>query len=216
MNKNNFFTPVTMEPGEIETESFRIIGEEIGPHSFSEKEYPIVRRVIHATADFDLGKSMLFHPTAIESGIRGIKSGKNVITDVSMVQSGISKPRIEKYGVKVLTYISDADVIVRAKSENITRSIMAMRKAVEENPEGIFVIGNAPTALLELMDLVVQKKAKPSLIIGLPVGFVSAEESKADLARLDVPYITNIGRKGGTPAAVAAFNALSILAAQLD
>jgi precorrin-8X/cobalt-precorrin-8 methylmutase len=93
---------------------------------------------------------------------------------------------------------------------------MAMRKAVEENPEGIFVIGNAPTALLELMDLVVQKKAKPSLIIGLPVGFVSAEESKADLARLDVPYITNIGRKGGTPAAVAAFNALSILAAQLD
>ena len=212
MDKENNFTPVTIQPQEIEQESFRIIDEEIGAHGFSQNEYPIVRRVIHATADFDLGRSLKFHSTAIESGINGLHMGKNVIADVGMVQSGISKPRIEKYGCKVLTYISNPAVIEKAKELNLTRSIIATRLAVEENPEGIFVIGNAPTALLELIKLIQEGKARPSLVIGLPVGFVSAVESKQELAKLDIPFITNLERKGGTPAAVAAFNALAILA----
>lgn len=212
MKQENTFQPLTIQPTEIEAESFRIIDEEIGSHSFSPLEYPIARRVIHATADFDLGKSLLFHSDAIESGMKAIQSGINVIADVGMVQSGISKGRIEKYGGKVLTYIANQEVAEQAKKENVTRSIMATRLAVKENPEGIFVIGNAPTALLELIRLVKEGTARPSLIIGLPVGFVSAQESKDELAKQSVPFITNRGRKGGTPAAVAAMNALSILA----
>jgi len=212
MSTENTFTPVTIQPAEIEQESFRIIDGEIGAHGFSENEYPIARRVIHATADFDLGRSLIFHPTAIESGIRGIRAGKNVVADVGMVQTGISKPRIEKYGCKTLSYISHPAVIDEAKKLNLTRSILAMRHAVKDDPEGIFIIGNAPTALLELIRLINDGAAKPSLVIGLPVGFVSAAESKEELARLDIPFITNAGRKGGTPAAVAAFNALAILA----
>ncbi|MDH4263600.1 MAG: precorrin-8X methylmutase [Spirochaetia bacterium] len=216
MNQDNTFKPVTIQPQEIEQESFRIIDEEIGAHKFSTQEYPVVRRVIHATADFDLGKSLLFHPTAIKSGIDALKKGKNIIADVGMVQTGISKARVEKNGCKVLTYISNPVVIEEAKKLNLTRSIMATRLAVVENPEGIFVIGNAPTALLELIRLIKEDKIRPSLVIGLPVGFVSAAESKEELAKLDIPFITNIGRKGGTPAAVAAFNALSILSEKID
>ncbi|MDH4199288.1 MAG: precorrin-8X methylmutase [Spirochaetia bacterium] len=211
MSKENVFNPVTIQPNEIESESFRIIDREIGSHSFSAMEYPIVRRVIHATADFDLGKSLLFQPEAIASGMAAIRSGKNIIADVSMVQSGISKNRAEKYGGKVITYIANPDVADNAKKLNQTRSIVAAQIAVKENPEGIFVIGNAPTALLELIRLVQTGQARPSLVIGLPVGFVSAAESKLELTRLHIPYITNAGRKGGTPAAVAAFNALAIL-----
>lgn len=212
MKNGDNFTPVTIQPQEIEQESFRIIDEEIGAHGFGKYEYPIARRVIHATADFDLGRSLRFHATAIESGIKAIHTGKNIIADVGMVQSGISKPRIEKYGCKVLSYISHPAAVEKAKELNLTRSIIATRIAVEENPEGIFVIGNAPTALLELIRLVQEGKARPSLVIGLPVGFVSAAESKEELSKQDIPFITNIGRKGGTPAAVAAFNALAILA----
>lgn len=215
MNKDNTFTPVTIQPQEIEQESFRIIDEEIGAHGFDKSEYPIVRRVIHATADFDLGLSLKFHSMAIESGIKGLTAGKNIIADVGMVQTGISKARVEKYGCKVLTYIGNSTVIEEAKKLNLTRSIVAMRLAVKENPQGIFVIGNAPTALLELIRLIKEGNAQPSLVIGLPVGFVSAAESKEELAKLDIPFITNTGRKGGTPAAVAAFNALAILAESL-
>ena len=208
---NSGFVPVTIQPQEIEAESFRIIDSEIGSHKFNEMQYPIARRVIHATADFDLGKSLLFHPKAIESGITGLKSGKHIIADVTMVQTGISKPRIEKFGCQVLSYISNPAVVEEAKKLNLTRSIASMRIAAQENPEGIYVIGNAPTALLEIIKLVQENKMKPSLVIGLPVGFVSAAESKELLAKMDIPYITNLGRKGGTPAAVAAFNALAIL-----
>jgi len=215
MIEENAFTPVTIQPQEIEQESFRIIDEEIGEHGFSEKEYPIARRVIHATADFELGRSLRFGTKAIESGICALRAGKNVITDVGMVQTGISRGRVEKYGGNVLSYINNPQVVQEAKKLNLTRSIIAMRMAIKENPEGIYVIGNAPTALLELIRCIREEDARPSLVIGLPVGFVSAAESKAELVKLDIPFITNLGRKGGTPAAVAAFNALSILAENL-
>ena len=215
-NQNEEFIPTTIKPMEIESESFQIIDNEIGEHPFTELQWPVVRRVIHATADFDLGRSMQFQKGAVESGITAIRAGKPVIADVAMVQAGISKPRLEKYGSEVRVYISRPDVAEAAKAEGITRAIVATRRAVEESPDGIFVIGNAPTALLELIKLVKAGKARPSLIIGVPVGFVSAEESKAELEKLDVPWITNRGRKGGTPEAVAVTNAVSLLAEQAE
>ncbi|GAC90160.1 precorrin isomerase [Anoxybacillus flavithermus NBRC 109594] len=206
------FRPITVQPEQIEQKSFQIIDEEIGEHTFSEEQYAVVQRVIHASADFELGKSLLFHPRAIEAGVAAIRAGKKIVVDVQMVQVGINKARIEKYGGSVHVYISDEDVIKEAKRLNTTRAIVAMRKAVQEAEGGIFAIGNAPTALLELIRLVKEGEARPSLIIGLPVGFVSAAESKEELAKLDVPFITNIGRKGGSTVTVAALNALSILA----
>ncbi|MGM7635127.1 precorrin-8X methylmutase [Bacillus sp. Hm123] len=206
------FKPETVQPMEIEGRSFEMITEEFGEHDLSHEEYKVVQRVIHASADFELGRSMLLHPKAIESGIRAIKNGERIICDVQMVQVGISKGRIEKYGGSIHVYISDADVMEEAKKLNTTRAIISMRKAVAEADGGIYCIGNAPTALLELIRLVKEGIAKPSLVIGLPVGFVSAAESKEELAKLDIPYITNIGRKGGSTVTVAALNALSLLA----
>ncbi|WP_297990605.1 precorrin-8X methylmutase [Anoxybacillus sp.] len=206
------FRPITVQPEQIEQKSFQIIDEEIGEHTFTPEQYAIVQRVIHASADFELGKSLLFHPRAIEAGTAAIRAGKKIVADVQMVQVGINKARIEKYGGSIHVYISDEDVMKEAKRLNTTRAIVAMRKAVKEADGGIFAIGNAPTALLELIRLVKEGVARPGLIIGLPVGFVSAAESKEELAKLDVPFITNIGRKGGSTVTVAALNALSILA----
>ncbi|MFC3883956.1 precorrin-8X methylmutase [Bacillus songklensis] len=206
------FKPLTVQPQEIEGRSFEMITEEIGEHPFTAEQYPIVQRVIHASADFELGRSLVFHPDAIQAGIHAIRSGKKVVADVQMVQVGISKQRIEKYGGEIKVYISDPDVMEEAKRLNTTRAIISMRKAIKEADGGIFAIGNAPTALLELIRLIKEGEAKPGLVIGLPVGFVSAAESKEELAKLDVPFITNIGRKGGSTVTVAALNAISILA----
>lgn len=212
MNFHTEFKPLTVQPQEIEEKSFEIITEELGEHPFTAEQYPVVQRVIHASADFDLGRSLVFHPDAIQAGIQAIRSGKLVVADVQMVQVGISKNRIEKFGGDVKVYISDPDVIEEAKRLNTTRAIVSMRKAIKEAEGGIFAIGNAPTALLELIRLVKEGEAKPGLIIGMPVGFVSAAESKEELAKLDVPFITNLGRKGGSPVTVAAVNALSLMA----
>ncbi|EST54837.1 Precorrin-8X methylmutase [Brevibacillus panacihumi W25] len=209
------FKPLTVQPQEIEDMSFQIITDELGEHPFSEEQYKVVQRVIHASADFDLGRSLVFHPDAVQAGISAIRSGKIVVADVQMVQVGISKNRIEKYGGEVKVYISDRDVMEEAKRLNTTRAIISMRKAIKEAEGGIFCIGNAPTALLELIRLVKEGEAKPGLIIGMPVGFVSAAESKEELAKLDIPFITNIGRKGGSPVTVAALNAISLLAERL-
>jgi len=209
------FKPLTVQPQEIEDKSFQIITEELGDHPFTAEQYPVVQRVIHASADFELGRSLIFHPDAIRAGIQAIRSGKTVVADVQMVQVGVSKPRLEKFGGNVRVYISDPDVIEEAKRLNTTRAIISMRKAVKEAEGGIFAIGNAPTALLELIRLVKEGEAKPGLIIGMPVGFVSAAESKEELAKLDVPFITNIGRKGGSTVTVAALNALAIMAERL-
>ena len=206
------FKPLTVQPEQIEEKSFQMIDEEIGEHPFTPEQYRVAQRVIHASADFELGKSMLFHPKAMEAGIQAIRSGKKVVADVQMIQSGANKTRIEKYGGEIKVYISDPDVMKEAKRLNTTRAIISMRKAIKEADGGIYAIGNAPTALLELIRLIKEGEAKPGLIIGMPVGFVSAAESKEELAKLDVPFITNIGRKGGSTVTVAALNAISILA----
>lgn len=206
------FKPLTVQPQEIEGLSFKMITEELGEHPFSSLEYPIVQRIIHASADFELGRSLVFHKGAIEAGISAILQGQPIIADVRMVEAGIAKERIQRYGGEVRVHISDPDVTREAKELGTTRAIIATRKACAQAPGGIYVIGNAPTALLELIRLVKEGLAQPGLVIGMPVGFVSAAESKEELRRLDIPYITNIGRKGGSTVVVAAVNALSLLA----
>jgi precorrin-8X/cobalt-precorrin-8 methylmutase len=196
-------------PDAIEAESFRIIESEMGPHDFSVIEWPVVQRAIHSTADFELGRSMVFHPRAVEAGIAALRKGAHVVADVQMIQAGISAAYLAEFGGRVLCYMADPDVATKARAEGTTRAIQCMRKAAREAPGAIYAIGNAPTALLELVRLVEDGEANPALIIGVPVGFVSAAESKEQLGRQGlVPYITNRGRKGGTPVAVSITNAL--------
>jgi precorrin-8X/cobalt-precorrin-8 methylmutase len=196
-------------PEAIEAESFRIIDAEMGPHDFSVIEWPVVQRAIHSTADFELGRSMVFHPRAVEAGIAALRKGAHVVADVQMIQAGISAAYLAEFGGRVLCYMADPDVAAKARAEGTTRAMQCMRKAAREAPGAVYAIGNAPTALLELVRLVEDGEANPALIIGVPVGFVSAAESKEQVRRQGLaPYITNRGRKGGTPVAVSITNAL--------
>lgn len=206
---------LNMKPEAIEEESFRIIDYEAGDHGWPRAEWQIVRRAIHTSADFEYAQSMVLSEDVVEQAIAALKSGAGIVSDTNMALSGISKPRLAQFGNAVSCHVADNDVAELAKAEGITRSIAAMRKAVANPNNQIFVIGNAPTALFELLRLVDTGVAKPALIIGLPVGFVGAEESKNALAsgKHNIPFITNIGRKGGSNVAASVVNALAILAA---
>jgi len=209
---------VHLRPEEIEAESFRIIEQELGPHRWSEREWPVVRRAIHTSADFDYARSMQFSPNAIESGIAAVKAGCGIVADTNMVISGMTRERRERFGVNACCYVADPQVARDAKAQQITRSILAMRKGVSDPGNGIFVIGNAPTALFELIRLIREEGVLPKLIVALPVGFVGAAESKEALRALaleypELPYITNSGRKGGSNVAAAVMNAILIQAA---
>lgn len=212
-NFNTKFVPLTVDPDKIYDYSFSIIKEEMGDHPFSEEEWLVVRRVIHASADFELGRSMIITPDAIEAGIQSILAGHHVVADVQMIESGSGRKRFQKHGGDLHCYIADEDVAKEAKAQGTTRAIISMQKATKLNKGGIYAIGNAPTALLELIRLIKNGEAKPDLIIGMPVGFVSAAESKDELAVLEgIPFITNKGRKGGSTVTVAALNAISLMA----
>lgn len=204
-----------MKPEEIEVESFRIIDAEAGDHGWPDAEWQIVRRAIHTSADFEYARSMVFSEGAVEKAITALKGGAGIVTDTNMALAGISKPCLAPWGCSTACHVADQDVAEQAKSEGITRSIAAMRKGVANPDNRIFVIGNAPTALFELLRLIESGAADPALIIGLPVGFVGAEESKNALAAgsHSIPFITNIGRKGGSNVAAAVVNALAIMAA---
>jgi len=205
---------LSMKPEEIEAESFRIIDAEAGDHGWPGAEWQVVRRAIHTSADFEYAQSMVLSDDVVEQAITAFRSGAGIVTDTNMALSGISKPRLAPFGCTVSCHVADPDVAGHANAEGVTRSIAAMRKAVANPDNRIFVIGNAPTALFELLRLVESVAAQPLLIIGLPVGFVGAEESKNALASgtHDIPFITNIGRKGGSNVAAAVINALAILA----
>ena len=209
---------LNMKPEEIEEESFRIIDAEAGDHGWPITEWQIVRRAIHTSADFEYVQSMVFSDCVVDKAVAAFKSGAGIVTDTNMALSGISKPRLTSLGCSVSCHVADQDVAEQAKTEGITRSITAMRKGVANPDNRIFVIGNAPTALFELLRLIETGAVRPALIIGLPVGFVGAEESKNALAsgNHDIPFITNIGRKGGSNVAAAVVNALAILAASLQ
>ncbi len=204
--------PKIMKPQEIEDLSFKIIEKEAGNHPFSRDEWPIVRRMIHTSADFDYINTIRFHPKAIEAGIKAIRKGCRIFTDTHMARVGIRKKEIETFGGEVTCLIADEDVAKNAKTSGTTRALAAVDMACDRMAGGIYVIGNAPTALLRLIELVKEKKASPALIIGLPVGFVNAAESKDALMTLDFPYITNKGRKGGSNIAASVVNALAIMA----
>lgn len=200
-----------IDPAAIEAESFRRIESEIGPVDCTPEEFAVVRRCIHATGDFSFADNMRFHPQAIAAGVAAIRSGKNILVDVNMAASGISRGLLQPFGGRVICRVGEPETVARAKAEQKTRSEVAMERAREDNV-GIVAIGNAPTALLKVMQLVEQGDFSPNLVIGVPVGFVNAEESKAMLAEQRYPYITSLGRKGGSPVAVAAVNALLRLA----
>ena len=203
-----------MKPDEIENLSFQIIEREIGAHNLRNEQWIIVRRMIHTSADFGYKDMVRFHSDAIKSGLDAIRSGKNIITDTNMARVGIRKREIEQFRGRVKCYMNDQQVHSNAKATGVTRAKIAVDMAVEDMQGGIYVIGNAPTALLRLIELVKEQKARPALIIGLPVGFVNAAESKAALMELDYPYISNVGRKGGSNVAASVVNALSIMASK--
>jgi len=196
----------------IEAESFRIIGEQLDGSRFSSLELPIVKRIIHTTADFEYAEIVRFGNNAIEAGMDAISKGADIIADVKMVAVGISKERLDKFGGKVRCFVSDEDVIEQAKRHSLTRTAAAMRKAAGFMDGSIVAVGNAPTALLELIKIIKTGHERPALVIGVPVGFVDAEESKEGLMGLDVPYISIKGRKGGSTVAVAIVNALLMMA----
>ena len=194
----------------IEDESMQIIEDEIGSHPYNEQEWPIVRRIIHSTADFDFARDnkIIFQKTAVQSGLDALKDGCSIIVDVNGIIGLMNKQNPKDFGNNIICNISEPSLIEAAKKENKTRAQMSMRVAKEEMNGGIVVIGNAPTALLEVMQMIKEGITKPALIIGIPVGFVSAVESKEELAKMDIPFITNQGRKGGSPCASAIVNAL--------
>ena len=194
----------------IEDESMQIIENEIGSHPYNEQQWPIVRRIIHSTADFDFARDnkIIFHKTAVQSGLDALKNGCSIIVDVNGIIGLMNKQNPKDFGNSVICNISEPSLIETAKKENKTRAQMSMRVAKEDMNDGIVVIGNAPTALLEVMEMIKEGITKPALVIGIPVGFVSAVESKDELAKMDVPFITNQGRKGGSPCASAIVNAL--------
>lgn len=203
-----------MKPEEIEALSFKIIDQEAGPHRFSPEQWCILQRMIHTSADFEYMDTVRFHPEAISAGLDVICKGKTIITDTNMARVGIRKGDAGRFGSQMKCFINDPDVVDTSAKTGRTRAETAVDAAVSEMEGGIYVVGNAPTALLRLVDLVKEKKANPALIIGLPVGFVNAVESKAALIDMDYPHISNTGRKGGSNIAASVVNALAKMASK--
>ncbi len=202
-----------MKPQQIEDLSFKIIEEEAGDHGFDQDHWPVVRRMIHTSADFEYIRTVRFHPDAVQTGVQAIQNGCCIFTDTNMARVGIRKKEIASFGGRVDCLMADETVAQKAAAGGTTRALAAVDLACEKMEGAIYVVGNAPTALLRLMELIDAKKAAPALVVGVPVGFVNAAESKDLLLKMDIPYITNTGRKGGSNIAAAIINALAIMAA---
>ncbi|WP_394154285.1 precorrin-8X methylmutase [Vibrio maritimus] len=206
---------LTKKGREIETDSFSIIDQEIeqfhGGHHFDNKSWEVVRRAIHTTGDFEFSKLYRFSQDAVDAGVTALQQGCPIVSDVTMISSGISKQRIQVYGNGVHCFISDLEVIHKARMLGETRAVGAMRKARDQGllDNAIIAVGNAPTALFEVLRMVDDGEIEPALIIGIPVGFVNAQESKqALLEQKKVDFITSVGRKGGSPLVVSTIHAL--------
>ena len=203
-----------MKPQDIERLSFQIIDAEAGNHGFPDDQWPIVRRVIHTSADFEWQTMIRLHPHAVAAGVAAIRAGCLVVTDTNMARVGIRRRDLEPFGGSVRCYMTDPRVAQTADREGMTRAKAAVDLAVAEIDGGIYVVGNAPTALLRLIERMDAGDARPALVVGVPVGFVNAAESKALLLERDVPCITNVGRKGGSNVAAAVVNALILMAGE--
>lgn len=196
------------KPHEIERKSMEIITSELGDRTWPEPTFSVVRRCIHTSADFDYADNLRFSEGAVELGVKLMRSGVNIVTDTMMAFSGINKNRLESFGGKAHCFIKDQDVIDEAKERGCTRATVSMEKAMELDGPIIFAIGNAPTALMRICELVKEGRLKPALIIGAPVGFVNVVESKEMAMDLGVPFIVPAGRKGGSNIAATICNAM--------
>lgn len=201
-----------MKPDEIEQRSFAIIDAEAGPHGFNPKQWRIVRRMIHTSADFEYMDSVRFHPQAVDAGIAAIGNGGVIYTDTNMARTGIRERDLSRFGVNVQCLMASEQIARKAAETGTTRAHAAVDAVAGQLENSIYVVGNAPTALLRLIEHIRKGAAGPALVVGLPVGFVNAAESKEELLGLNVPYITNVGRKGGSNVAAAVVNALIIMA----
>lgn len=199
-------------PNEIEKRSFEIISEILGDRVFNESQEPIIKRVIHTTADFEYADNLEFSETAVSDGIQALLDGADIVTDTKMAQSGINKTTLGLFGGETHCYIADKDVAESAVSRGVTRATVSMEKASELEKPVIIAVGNAPTALIRLHELISEKELTPRLIIGVPVGFVNVVESKKLICTAGVPYIVAHGRKGGSNVAAAICNALLYMA----
>ncbi len=197
-----------VRPADIEKRSFEIITEILGDRQPDPAVEHIVKRVIHTTADFDYAENLFISPDAEASFAEAIQNGGVIITDTKMALSGVSKPALAKFGAEVQCFISDPDVAAEAKEREITRAAVCMEKAAKLNRPLIFALGNAPTALVRVCELIKEGTLKPALVIGVPVGFVNVIESKEMLMETDVPKIVARGRKGGSNVAAAICNAM--------
>lgn len=210
-------------PQEIINESFDIIDNLVDFDKIAEASRPIVRRVIHATGDTDYADNLIIHPLAVETAINAISTGKPIVTDVNMVRAGINAKVINRFGGKIICRIADDAVAQKARESNKTRAITSMQESLTDISGGIVVIGNAPTAVFSIIDLIRREGVVPALVIAVPVGFVKAAESKEALMTfldnkkdIQIPYIVNIGRKGGSAVAVAIVNALINIAKERE
>ena len=200
--------PATRNPKEIEAKSFEIIGRFLTNVKLPAREKEVLKRVIHATARVKYSKDLLFHPRAVSSFLSAIRKGNSIIVDASMVKAGINEGIASSFGSKVICLINDRDVIRRSRRLNVSRAILAMRKSARFMNGGVIAIGNAPTALFEVCDLIEEGQITPAVVISVPLWFVGAKEAKRRLRTLKVPYISNSSRMGGSSAAAACVNAL--------
>lgn len=195
-------------PADIEKRSFEIITEELGEQKLDPIQAPVIKRVIHTTADFDYIKNLCFSDNAVEHFREAISEGACIVTDTQMAKSGINKRKLARYGGEVYCFMSDEDVAETAKKRKSTRAVASMDKAATLKKKLIFAVGNAPTALVRLYELIQEEKLQPEGIIGVPVGFVNVVEAKELIMQTDYPYIVARGRKGGSNVAAAICNAL--------
>ena len=195
-------------PKDIEARSFEIITQELGERQLPSDRADVIKRVIHTTADFDYVDQLVFSPHAVEQARAALSSGVDIITDTQMAKAGINKTRMASFGGQVHCFMSDPDVAQMAKERGTTRATISMEKAAALGGHPIFAIGNAPTALIRLYEMIVEGSIAPSLVIGVPVGFVNVVEAKELILQTQVPYIVARGRKGGSNVAAAICNAL--------
>lgn len=195
-------------PREIEQKSMETITKELNGRTWPEPEFSVIKRCIHTSADFDYADNLCFSPNACEIGIEALKNGADIVTDTKMAAAGINKNKLSSFGGEVHCFVSDPDVVEEAKRRGCTRSTVSMEKGAKIDKPVIFVIGNAPTALIELDRLIKEGKVRPALIVGVPVGFVNVVESKELIMKAGVPYIVARGRKGGSNIGAAIINAL--------
>ncbi len=196
-----------MKPMDIERRSFEIIAEELGDRKIDPEYDMLVRRVIHTTADFDYYDNLAFSEHAMTRLMEAISGGADIVTDTTMAQAGINKRMLARFGGTARCFIADEDVAAEARARGVTRSLVSMEKAARLEKRLVFAIGNAPTALMSICDLVRAGKLDPAVVIGVPVGFVNVIEAKEDVMRLPVPWIVARGRKGGSNVAAAIVNA---------